>query len=166
MLSAYSHREESRKYLRFVHEEVVYQFRTLPFGLSDSPYVFTRVVKVILQTAQSNGIQISGYLDNWLNRSFNYRPSGLQPPWAGTVMFKTGVSGEPGEVRTGSYPKTDLHRLTMGSGKGKDVSYSGTCSRGHNISLSNVDIQFSAHSSVLAEAVGVDVGHQESNSVV
>jgi hypothetical protein len=59
---------ESRKYLRFVHRGVVYQFRALPFGLSDSPYVFTRVIKVVLQTAQSNGIQISGYLDDWLNR--------------------------------------------------------------------------------------------------
>jgi hypothetical protein len=82
---------ESRKYLRFVHRGVVYQFKALPFGLSDSPYVFTRVIKVVLQTAQSNGIQISGYLDDWLNRGFNPNRVDFNHRWLELLCLKLGL---------------------------------------------------------------------------
>ena len=57
----------SRRFLRFVHRGRVFQFRALPFGLADVPYVFTRVISAVISAAQSWDIQVSPYLDDWLN---------------------------------------------------------------------------------------------------
>ena len=54
----------SRKFLRF-H----FQFRALPFGLSTAPMEFTAVVKEVKLMAQSRGIRIHQYLDDWLIRA-------------------------------------------------------------------------------------------------
>jgi hypothetical protein len=56
----------SRKYLRFRWGAASYQFRTLPFGLSLSPFVFTKIVRPILKWAREKGIRISAYLDDIL----------------------------------------------------------------------------------------------------
>jgi hypothetical protein len=56
----------SRKYLRFRWGAALYQFRTLPFGLSLSPFVFTKIVRPILKWAREKGIRISAYLDDIL----------------------------------------------------------------------------------------------------
>ena len=37
----------SRKYLRFIYEHQVFQFMTLPFGMSLSPWIFTKLMNVI-----------------------------------------------------------------------------------------------------------------------
>ena len=50
LTDAYLHipiHHRSRKYLRFTLRGRVYQFKALPFGLSTSPFVFTRLMKVI-----------------------------------------------------------------------------------------------------------------------
>lgn len=57
-------RPSSRKYLRFRWGTKTYQFRTLPFGLSLSPYVFSKIVKPVLAWARQQGIRISAYLDD------------------------------------------------------------------------------------------------------
>lgn len=54
----------SRKYLRFRWGHKSYQFRTLPFGLSLSPWVFTKIVRPVLTWARQRGIRISAYLDD------------------------------------------------------------------------------------------------------
>ena len=56
----------SRKYLRFHFQNQSYQFRALPFGLSTAPMEFTCVVKEVKLMAQSRGIRIHQYLDDWL----------------------------------------------------------------------------------------------------
>ena len=66
---AYLHvpiRPEDRKFLRFMYNSVMYEFATLPFGLSTSPRVFTRVVKTIGAALQRRGVMIFMYLDDWL----------------------------------------------------------------------------------------------------
>ena len=60
---------KSRKYLRFHFQNQSYQFRALPFGLSTAPMEFTCVVKEVKLMAQSQGIRIHQYLDNWLIRA-------------------------------------------------------------------------------------------------
>ena len=59
----------SRKYLRFHLHSQTFQFRALPFGLATAPLEFTKVVKEVKLMAQSRGIRIHQYLDNWLLRA-------------------------------------------------------------------------------------------------
>lgn len=56
----------SRKWMRFVWGDRVYQFRALPFGLSLSPWVFTRVVLELVKALHAQGVRIVTYLDDWL----------------------------------------------------------------------------------------------------
>ena len=56
----------SRKLLRFMSEGTVYQFKTLCFGLSTAPQVFTRVFAAVSAWAHSRGIRLLRYLDDWL----------------------------------------------------------------------------------------------------
>ena len=55
-----------RKYLRFAILGRVFQFKTLPFGLSPAPRIFTNVVSVLLKWCHRNGINMIPYLDDWL----------------------------------------------------------------------------------------------------
>ena len=59
----------SLKYLRFHFQNQSCQFRALPFGLSTAPMEFTCVVKEVKLMAQSLGIRIHQYLDDWLIRA-------------------------------------------------------------------------------------------------
>ena len=56
----------SRKFLRFVSQGPVYQFRVLCFGLSTAPQVFTSVFAAVSAWAHSRGIRLLRYLDDWL----------------------------------------------------------------------------------------------------
>ena len=50
LTAAYLHvpiHPRSRKYLRFVNEHQVFQFTALPFGISLSPWIFTKLMNVI-----------------------------------------------------------------------------------------------------------------------
>ncbi len=57
---------DHKKFLRFAFQSQAYQFEVLPFGLSLSPRVFTRVVSAALCPLQMAGIKILPYLDDWL----------------------------------------------------------------------------------------------------
>ena len=59
----------SRKYLRFHFQNQSFQFRALPYSLSTAPMEFTCVVKEVKLMAQSRGIRIHQYLDDWLIRA-------------------------------------------------------------------------------------------------
>ena len=56
--------ESSRKYLRFVFEGKFYQFLVLPFGLCTCPYVFTKVMKVVIFFLRAKGYRSTIYLDD------------------------------------------------------------------------------------------------------
>lgn len=55
-----------RKYLRFYHNQVLYEFTCLPFGLSTAPYCFTKIMKPIITFMRENGILCVNYLDDFL----------------------------------------------------------------------------------------------------
>ncbi|KAL0201385.1 hypothetical protein M9458_004572, partial [Cirrhinus mrigala] len=55
-----------RPFLRFALEGQAYQYKVLPFGLSLSPRVFTKVVKAALAPLREVGIRILNYIDDWL----------------------------------------------------------------------------------------------------
>ena len=63
----------SRKYLRFTLRGRVYQFKALPFGLSTSPFVFTRLMIVIATFLRRRGITLHPYLDVWLAQNQSRR---------------------------------------------------------------------------------------------
>ncbi len=55
-----------RPFLRFAFEGRAWQHRVLPFGLSLSPRVFTKVVEGALTPLREVGVRILNYLDDWL----------------------------------------------------------------------------------------------------
>ena len=55
----------SRKWLRFKIGDQSFEFRVLPFGLSTSPRVFTRIVKVVAEFLRSKGFIVFVYLDDF-----------------------------------------------------------------------------------------------------
>ena len=56
----------ARPYLRFVHQQQVWQFKALPFGLSTAPFVFTWMLRPFLRLLRARGIRIHAYLDDWV----------------------------------------------------------------------------------------------------
>ena len=57
---------DSRKYLRFMAFDKVYQFKVICFGLSTAPQVFTRVMAPVSAILHTLGIRLRRYLDDWL----------------------------------------------------------------------------------------------------
>ncbi|KAI2652818.1 ORF V: Enzymatic polyprotein [Labeo rohita] len=55
-----------RPFLRFAFEGRAYQYKVLPFGLSLSPRVFTKVAEAALSPLWQTGIRILNYLNDWL----------------------------------------------------------------------------------------------------
>ncbi len=55
-----------RPFLRFAFEGWAYQYKVLPFGLSLSPRVFTKVAEAALVPLRERGVRILNYLDDWL----------------------------------------------------------------------------------------------------
>jgi hypothetical protein len=58
--------QDSRRFLRLKWKDQVYQYRTAPFGLASSPYVFTKVCRPVLEHFRSKGVKLSAYLDDWI----------------------------------------------------------------------------------------------------
>ena len=61
--------KKSRMYLRFLFEEEVYQYKVLPFGMTSSPYVFTRVVNQVKEMLHKSNHQLFQFLDDWLGQA-------------------------------------------------------------------------------------------------
>ena len=55
-----------KKFLRFEFENQTYEFNVLPFGLSTAPYVFTKLLKPVMQKLRSLGLISVIYLDDIL----------------------------------------------------------------------------------------------------
>jgi hypothetical protein len=60
-----------RKFMRFVWEDRVYAFKTMPFGLSTAPLVFTRIFQVVVAHLHSQSIFIHSYLDDSLLKNMS-----------------------------------------------------------------------------------------------
>ena len=70
-----------RRYLRFCHQGVVWQFRALPFGLNTAPQVFTIVTTPVVAYAHFNGLSIHVYLDDWLLNPISEELAKQQTQW-------------------------------------------------------------------------------------
>lgn len=58
--------ENSRKYLRFLFNNQLFEFNALPFGLNTAPYLFTKIMKPVVKLLRSAGFLSTLYLDDWL----------------------------------------------------------------------------------------------------
>lgn len=55
-----------RIFLRFNYEAIAYECLVLPFGLSLSPCIFSKVIEAALASIRGQGLRVLAYLDNWL----------------------------------------------------------------------------------------------------
>ena len=55
-----------RKYLRFEFQGTLYEFTCLPFGLNVSPFVYTKILKIVVNLLRSRGFTSVIYLDDIL----------------------------------------------------------------------------------------------------
>jgi predicted RNA binding protein YcfA (HicA-like mRNA interferase family) len=55
---------ESRKFLSFQHQDTIYQYRSLAFGLSVAPRVFSKLMRFALEPLRAKGIRLAYYLDD------------------------------------------------------------------------------------------------------
>lgn len=58
--------KSDRRYLRFVFEGVIYEFKCLPFGLNTAPYTFTKIMKPVISYLRNLGYLSVIYLDDLL----------------------------------------------------------------------------------------------------
>jgi hypothetical protein len=56
--------QESRKFLSFKHEDCVYQYKSLAFGLSVAPRIFTKPMRYAVEPLRQQGIRLVCYLDD------------------------------------------------------------------------------------------------------
>ncbi len=116
-----------RPFLRFAFEGRAYQYKVLPFGLSLSPRVFTKVVEAALVPLREAGIRGLNYLDNWLilaqSRALLCEQGhGAQPPQL------VGASGQLGKEQTPPCAEDLFSRHGVGLGQPHSMSLSGACS--------------------------------------
>ena len=64
--------KEDRKYLRFYFQSELFEFTTLPFGLSCAPYIYTKLMKPIVAFLRKLGFLSVIYLDDLLLMGKNY----------------------------------------------------------------------------------------------
>ena len=57
---------QSRLFLGFKYQNRNFIYKVLPFGLKDSPWVFSRVVASVIGHLRRLGVRIFYYLDDWL----------------------------------------------------------------------------------------------------
>ena len=53
-----------RKYMRFFHRGIAYQFKTICFGANFSPYIFSYLINVVMKFFHKCNIEIAAYLDD------------------------------------------------------------------------------------------------------
>lgn len=64
---------DHRKYLRFRFDNQIYEFTCLPFGLSTAPYVFTKILKPVVNELREAGLISVVYLDDFLLIGHTYQ---------------------------------------------------------------------------------------------
>ena len=57
---------KSRKYVKFTFNGLLYQFTSLPFGLSLSPLIFTKIMEPVILHLRSKGYWSNIHLDDAL----------------------------------------------------------------------------------------------------
>ena len=99
----------SRKFLRFVSQGTVYQFRVLCFGLSTAPQVFTRVFAAVSAWAHSRD-SASPLLGRLAGSGLLGDQSPSARPRPALVVSRSGDRGQQGEVGSHALTFCELSR--------------------------------------------------------
>ena len=59
-------KQKYRTYLGFQWRGKFYQYNVLPFGLAPSPWIFTKLVRPVIQYLRKKGIRILAYMDDFI----------------------------------------------------------------------------------------------------
>ena len=130
LTDAYLHvpiHRQSRKYLRFVHEDQVYHFSALPFGMSLSPLIFSKLMDVIAAFLRQRAISVFPYLDDWLIKKSDSQPSDYSDKDLHSNYSKPRFSAKSQEVRPLSCSEIHLHRYGISDATKFSQGSSGSC---------------------------------------
>lgn len=58
--------EKYKRFLRFIFDDKLYQFCCLPFGLASAPYMFTKLLRPVVERLRTSGVTCVSYLDDFL----------------------------------------------------------------------------------------------------
>ena len=98
------HRSDWR-FLHFNWKEEYYQFKTLPFGLTSAPYVFTKLLRPVAALFRQEGLRILVYLDDWLLMASCPDLLKDQSEYVSSTLHAvTGISTEWQEMHHGAEP--------------------------------------------------------------
>lgn len=75
----------SKKYLTFQNQGIVYQYKTLAFGMSVSPRVFSKMMQFAIEPLRQQGIRLVYYLDDICSRLREKIHQGKK--WSSTRTF-------------------------------------------------------------------------------
>ena len=90
----------SQKYLRFQWKDNLYEFQSLPFGLSSAPRVFTKLLKPVLARFRHQGMRLIMYLDDMLVMAQEQGET-REPFSSDNIPSRAvGFCGQQGEVAT------------------------------------------------------------------
>ena len=102
----------TRKYLRFAIDGEVYTFTALPFGLSISPWVFTRLMDVVVAYLRRVTIsEVSNYLDDCLQKHLD--PLQLQADLQVFLQLMDSVGFLVNREKSSLLPAQDFVHLGM-----------------------------------------------------
>ena len=116
-----------RRFLRFAFQGQHYQFRVLPFGLSLSPRVFTRVVAAALAPLQAQGVKVLPCLDDWLVAI----PASSGPGYGAPLVSRSpvGPESEHREELSGRFPTGHLPGDRPRLGRHEGLPDTSSCGR-------------------------------------
>ena len=100
----------SRKYLRFIFKDQFFQFTALPFGMSLSPWIFTKLMDVIVAHLRQRAITLFPYLDNWLIRDLIRNRLVSHTIYCLQTVQSLGVHSKSKEVRFDTIPEIHVYR--------------------------------------------------------
>ena len=100
------------KFLRFVWEDKVYTFKTMPIGLSTAPLVSTRIFQAVVAHLYSQSIFIHSYLDDSLLKNVPIS-SERSYPFCDRVAPQTGFPNFMEEVGASTQPRLHFSRGTL-----------------------------------------------------
>ncbi len=132
-----------RPFLRFAFKGRAYQYKVLPFGLSLSPRVFTKVAEAALVPLKEEGVRILNYLDDWL----------ILAQSRDQLCEHRDPSGQLGKEQTLPGAEDHFSRYGVGLGQSDSAPHAGTRSVGVEL-LEYIQEQDGGTTETVSEAPG------------